>query len=269
MAFTPAGLDHVNIFVRNAARSFRLHASRTGNESPLRRFAVLWGDVVSLGYPWMTNKFTRPRGLNQLRKLGAIAVIGLTSVFVAVVPISATRATASPPVTTTMALPFSGILGTDIEGISVSGTLHIETQVALTPEFLVATVHTNISNATGVGTTSGQRFVAVGASLQTCGLPVGLGANAEPVQLTLQFRLSALPPLSPEYQRVREGSLLLILQLTFRNDGTVSGATSAVGRSRFSVAPAPVLVAEPTSIHTFRGSGIRISAPGSLVRRLR
>lgn len=144
-----------------------------------------------------------------------------------------------------MAIPFSGILGTDIEDISVSGTLHIETHAALTPEFLVATVHTNISNATGVGTTSGQQFVAVGASLQTRGRPVGLGVNAEPLQLTLQFGLLPVPPLSPEYQHVREGALLLILQLTFRDDGTVSGASSAVGTSRFSATPARVLVAGP------------------------
>jgi len=192
----------------------------------------------------LINKLFLLRGSNQLRALGAIAVTGLTAVFATVAPFSATRATAAPPVTTTMAIPFSGILGTDIEGISVSGTLHIQTHVALTPDFLVATVHTNISNATGIGTTSGQQFVAVGASLQTCGLPVALGANADPLQLTLQFRLSPLPPLSSQYQHVREGALLLILQLTFRDDGTVSGATSAVGTSRFSAIPARVLAAQ-------------------------
>ena len=96
--------------------------------------------------------------------------------------------------------------------------------------------------------TSGQQFVGVGASLQTCGLPVGFSASSQtdPLQLTLQFRLVPVGPLSPLYQRVGEGSLALILQLTFRDDGTLSGASSVVGTSRFSSTPPRLSVTQPS-----------------------
>ena len=179
--------------------------------------------------------------VNWMRILGAIAVPILTIIFAALVPLSAGRAADlfSPPVTTTMSMPFSDTLATDKEDISVSGLLHIEAYVTLTPTTIFGKVHTNISDTTGIGMTSGQMFLGVGASSQHCALPAGLRSSSSPtsLQLTPQYRLSPSAPLSPLYEQFQEGSLPLILQLTFRRDGTLVGVSVVVGTSRFSAIP--------------------------------
>jgi hypothetical protein len=117
-------------------------------------------------------------------------------------------------------------------------------------------VHTNISSTTGVGTKSGQNFVGVGVSLQTCGLPTGPRSSARvPLELTPQFRLVPVGPFSPTYQGVREGSLPLILQLTFQSNGVLVDAIASFGKSRFAwLAPEFRLIEPRTRIE-----------PGSLV----
>jgi len=121
----------------------------------------------------------------------------------------------------------------------MTGILQIVTQVTFTSQTIFARVHTNISSTTGVGTTSGQKFVGVGALLNTCGLPTGPRSSARvPLELTPQFRLIPVGPFSPAYQNVREGSLPLILQLTFQSDGLLVDAIASLGKSRFaSLAP--------------------------------
>jgi len=132
----------------------------------------------------------------------------------------------------------------------VAGILQIVAQVTFTSQTVFARVHTNISSTTGVGTKSGQKFVGVGVSLQTCGLPTGPRSSARVLlELTNQFRLIPLGPFSPAYQNVREGSLPLILELTFRSDGPLVDAIVSLGKSRFaSLAPEFRLIEPRTRI---------------------
>jgi hypothetical protein len=191
-------------------------------------------------------------------KVSSVAISGLALICVTFLSLSPVRAAteASPPVTTTLSIPFSGTLSTDIEDISVIGILQIVTQVTFTSQTIFARVITNISSTTGVGTKSGQKFVGVGASLQTCGLPTGPRSSAHvPLELTNQFRLIPLGPFSPAYQNVQQGSLLLILQLTFRSDGPLVDAIVSLGKSRFALLAPEFRLIEPRT---------RIE-PGSLV----
>ena len=62
------------------------------------------------------------------------------------------RAASAPSddVTTTLSIPFSGTLSSDLEDISVSGVLHIVTEVTFAANTVFGRVHTNISSTTGV-----------------------------------------------------------------------------------------------------------------------
>jgi hypothetical protein len=173
----------------------------------------------------------------------SVAIPALAIIFAALAILNGSVRAATVPSSpiTTMSIPFSGVLSTNIEDISVTGILNIVVQVTFTSTTVFAKVHTNISNTTGTGLTSGQQFVGVGASLQTCGLPAGpRGANTDLLELTPQYGLLPLPPLASLYANVREGSLPLLLQLTFQGDGTVSGISAVVGSSRFSSTPARI-----------------------------
>ena len=140
------------------------------------------------------------------------------------------------PVTTTLSIPISGTLSTDIEDISITGVLNIVTESTFAANSVFARVHTNVLNTSGIGLRTGQRFIAVGASLQTCGLPTTPNSAGRLfVDLTPQFRLVPLAPLAPAYKAIREGSLPLVLQVTFQSDGRLVDATVNVGRSRFAL----------------------------------
>jgi hypothetical protein len=172
---------------------------------------------------------------------GLVSITALIVVVVVLVPlrVGPMAALFSTPVTTTVSIPFSGILATNLEDISITGILHLTAHVTLTRTSVFAEVNSNISNTTGVGTKSGQSFVGVGAELQMCAIPAGPRSSSPvPLQLTAQFRLLPSGQRIPLYQNVREGSLLLILQLAFRADGTLVEASVLVGNSRFtSIAP--------------------------------
>jgi len=167
---------------------------------------------------------------------GLVSITGLIVVFAVLVPLSVgpMAARSSTPVTTTLSIPFSGILATNLEDISITGILHLTAHVTLTRTSVFAEVHSNISHTTGVGTKSGQRFLGVSAALQMCAIPVGpRSGSPDPLQLTAQFGLVPSGQLIPLYQNVREGSLPLLLQVAFGADGTLVEVSVLVGNSRF------------------------------------
>src|SRR5262249_15237869 len=108
----------------------------------------------------------------------------------ATVPFTAKPAAAltSLPVKTTVAVPFSGTFASNLEAISIKGTLHIETDVTLTRAAMFAKVRTNITDATAVGMKSGQKFVGLAAALQSCALPISdRGYNPVSLRLTPRY----------------------------------------------------------------------------------
>jgi hypothetical protein len=99
---------------------------------------------------------------------------------------------------------------------------------------MFAKVHTNISNANGIGLTSGQQYQAVAASLTMCSIPAGPINSGEVVlELTSAFRLI---PTGPGARR--KSTLLLIPQITFGPSGTLNQV--AVGVSPIRVPTTPI-----------------------------
>src|SRR5262245_3570383 len=97
---------------------------------------------------------------------GVLAALAFIAILLVSPGENATAAQAFGPVTTNVSIPFSGTMKTDIEDISITGTLHLRTEAILTQTTVFAEVESNVSATTGVGVTSGQTFVAVGAALQ-------------------------------------------------------------------------------------------------------
>jgi len=131
-------------------------------------------------------------------------------------------------------------LRTDVEDISITGTLRLRTEAILTQTTVFAEVESNLSNTSGVGVTSGQAFVGVAAALQMCHVPVGRRSSA-PVSLdvTSQFRLVPTGPPSPLYPRgAPTRSLLLLIHTSFSGDGNLVGASAEVGDTRTNLSPA-------------------------------
>jgi hypothetical protein len=157
------------------------------------------------------------------------AFVGLALLMTLWAPLS-TAAQVSPPVSI-KSIPFSGMLKTDLEEISVAGTLHLRSEVTLTSTTVFAKIDSNISQTTGVGTKSGQRFVGVGAPLNTCKIPAGPRRSA-PVSLdvTSPYLLVPTGPLTPFYARgAQPRSLVLVIHATFLSDGSLLDASSVVG----------------------------------------
>src|SRR5262245_37291708 len=106
--------------------------------------------------------------------LSGVMVVARLAVMSLAVLQSGPWAAAEPAApSTTVVVPFSGIVHTDIEDISVSGALHIQADVTLTPTTVFARIHTNISATKGIGNTSGQAFVGVSVPLKMCFIPAG------------------------------------------------------------------------------------------------
>ena len=170
---------------------------------------------------------------------GAMAMATVTVVSIALLrstPLAAAEPAAPP---STVVIPFSGIVHTDVEDISVSGTLHIQADVTLTPTTLFTRVHSNISATKGVGSTSGQAFVGVSVPLTMCFIPAGRrDSNAITLELTSQYQLIPTGPLSSFYARGgRQAPLLLLVQIRFQGDGTITGANAVVSSSRLASTP--------------------------------
>ena len=143
---------------------------------------------------------------------------------------SSTAAQFSPPDVSIKSIPFSGTLKTDLEEISVAGTLHLRSEVTLTSTTVFAKIDSNISQTTGVGAKSGQRFVGVGAPLKTCKIPAGPRRSA-PVSLdfTSPYLLVPTGPLTPFYARgAPPRSLVLVIHAAFLSDGSLLDASSVV-----------------------------------------
>jgi hypothetical protein len=139
----------------------------------------------------------------------------------------------SAPIVTATSIPFSGTLTTPFEQIAISGTVQIQTHVTLTKTTVFAEVNSTISQTAGTGATSAQKFVGVPVPLQMCKIPAGLrNSSAIGLDLTAQFRLIPVGPLSPFYPRgIPETQLPLIVQVKFRGDGTLAGATALLAAS--------------------------------------
>ena len=146
---------------------------------------------------------------------------------------SGTAAQFSPLGRSFKSIPFSGTVKTDLEEISVAGILHLRSEVTLTANTVFAKIDSNISQTTGVGAKSGQRFVGASAPLKMCKIPVGPRRSA-PVSLdvTSQYLLVPIGPLTPFYARgAPPRSLLLVIHATFLSDGSLLDASSVVGNS--------------------------------------
>jgi len=133
-----------------------------------------------------------------------------------------------------MTVPFSGTLVTETESISVSGIMHIQVESRLARRTLFSKVRTSISQTIGLGATSQQAFVGVGASLNTCSIPVNSpSASRFPLEFVSQHRLVARDPVTEIYQRQREGPLPLIYEIALDGEGHLAGASVRVGVTRF------------------------------------
>ena len=162
----------------------------------------------------------------SMRISNAIAALAL--IMTLLVP-SGTSAAA--PVVTVKSILFSGTLKTDLEDISVAGTLHLRSEVTLTATTVFARVDSNISQTTGIGLKSGQAFVGVSVPLQMCKIPAGpRGSLPVSVDINSQFRLIPTGPPSPFYVRgAPQQPLLLIIHASFLSDGSLLGASSLLG----------------------------------------
>src|SRR5262249_21657988 len=126
-------------------------------------------------------------------------IVGL-ALFMTLLVRSGTAAQFSPPVVTLKSISFDGTLKTDLEDISVAGILHLRSDVTLTATTVYARVDSNISQTTGIGLTSGQRFVGVGVQLQMCKIPAGRrGSLPVSIDITSQYMLVPTGPPSPFY----------------------------------------------------------------------
>lgn len=139
----------------------------------------------------------------------------------------------SKETTTVLSIPFSGALRTDMEDVSVSGVIQLQTHVTLTRTTLFARVVTSLSQTTGTGITSGQTFVAVGGPQQMCKVPAGTrGSGPVALEINPTYRLIPTGPSSPFYVRgAPERSLPLEAKVTFSSDGTLLSATVVVGEN--------------------------------------
>src|SRR5262245_54542297 len=166
----------------------------------------------------------------SMRISNAIAALAL--IMTLLVP-SGTSAAVSAPVVTVTSILFSGTLKTDLEDISVAGTLHLRSEVTLTATTVFARVDSNISQTTGLGLKSGQAFVGVSVPLQMCKIPAGLrGSLPISVDINSQFRLVPTGPPSPFYVRgAPQKPLLLIIHASFLSDGSLLGASALVSNS--------------------------------------
>jgi hypothetical protein len=146
------------------------------------------------------------------------------------------------PVTSTMTVPWSGILTTDLENVAVSGTISFEATSIFTRKTVFTKIEAKISRAVGVGLTSGQTFVAMDAAVHTCSIPGRLrnsNSNDLPYEFMSEHRLLPSGTITSFYQQVREGSLALISEFTFQADGSLAAAVVRIGSTRFRPAATP------------------------------
>jgi hypothetical protein len=162
-----------------------------------------------------------------------LAVRSFILSLLALMPPTVAPAQTLRPARSLVSVPWSGILSTDVEDISVTGVIQIQVDATLTRKTIFTKVSTTITQTTGIGLTSGQAFVGVGTSLSTCSIPVGSrNSDRFPLELISEQQLTPSGSVSALYLGVRSVPLSLIPEITFREDGGPDLVRIRIGNSQ-------------------------------------